>query len=74
MAINKQSFKLAGVTEQEFKNWCKENKLQAYKPESKKLFFARIQSGQLVRDSVTNKLVRTNRRRRRLWGSIWIIK
>ena len=46
--MNKQIYKIAGVTENDFKNWCKE-------------FFARLADGRLVRDEKTHKLI-TKRR------------
>lgn len=51
MSMNKQIFKAVGVTESDYKAWCKENKKVAYKAETKKEFFSRIQEGRLVKDS-----------------------
>lgn len=62
MTLNKQAFELAGVTEAEYKRWCKENKKAAYKPSSKEEFFARIRDGRLVRDSHSGKLVKKYRK------------
>lgn len=59
--MNKQIYKIAGVTEADYKAWCKETNHQAYKPESKTEFFARIADGRLVRDEKTGKLMRKNR-------------
>jgi len=61
--MNKQIYKIAGVTENDYKQWCKENKRQAYKLESKREFFARLSDGRLVRDPLTGKLVRKNKKR-----------
>lgn len=62
--MNKQIYKIVGVTESDYKRWCKENKKQAYKIENKRDFFARLLDGRLVRDPLTHKLVRKNRKRR----------
>lgn len=62
MTLNKQAFILAGVTENEYKRWCKENKKPAYKQSSKEEFFARIRDGRLVRDVRTNKLIKKYRK------------
>lgn len=48
--MNKQIYKIAGVTENDFKTWCKDTGRKAYKPESKTEFFARLADGRLVRD------------------------
>lgn len=61
--MNKQIYKIAGVTEDDYKQWCKENKKQAYKLESKREFFARLSDGRLVRDPLTGKLIRKNKKR-----------
>lgn len=61
--MNKQIYKIAGVTENDYKEWCKENKKQAYKIENKRDFFARLSDGRLVRDPLTRKLIRKNRTR-----------
>lgn len=57
MKINKQAFQLAGVSEAEYRKWCKENKKPYYKAETKAEFFSKIQSGRLVKDS-DGKLVK----------------
>lgn len=62
MTMNKQAFKLAGVTEAEYKRWCKDNHKAAYKAEVKEDFFARIQDGRLVRDERSGKLVKKYRK------------
>ena len=54
MALNQQAFNLAGVTEEDYKKWCKENKKAAYLKSSKAEFFARIHDGRLVKDSSGN--------------------
>lgn len=58
--MNKQIYKIVGVTENDYKSWCKENGKQAYKIESKTEFFARLADGRLVKD-ITGKLIRKNR-------------
>ena len=62
MTMNKQAFILAGVTEAEYKRWCRDNKKPAYKPETKADFFARIRDGRLCRDVRTGKLVKKYRK------------
>ena len=60
--INEKALKLAGVTETEFKKWCKENKKKAYLASTKAEFFAKIADGRLVRDS-EGKLVKKYKRK-----------
>lgn len=43
-------FKLARVTFEEYKQWCKDNKKSFSKSEVKKEFFDKITNGKLVRD------------------------
>ena len=62
MKMNKQCFEAAGVTENDYLNWCRENRKSAYKVASKQEFFERIQDGRLVKDSMTDKLVKKRRR------------
>ena len=62
MSLNKQAFEVAGVTENDYKKWCKENGKAAYKQSSKEDFFARIQDGRLVKDA-SGKLVKKYRRK-----------
>ena len=59
--MNKQIRRFVDVTEADYKDWCKENKKPAYKPETKAEFFARIQDGRLVKDA-NGKLVKKYRR------------
>lgn len=61
MTVNQQAFKLAGVTEEEYKAWCKENKKPAYLKSSKADFFSRIHDGRLVRDE-SGKLIKKRRK------------
>lgn len=56
---NKQ-FELTGVTESEFKVWCKENKMDPLKESTKKEFFKLVLDGKIVRDSSTNKIISSN--------------
>lgn len=60
--MNKQLFQEVGITEADYKKWCKDNKKPSYKSETKEEFFARIQDGRLVKDKSGN-LIRKNRRR-----------
>ena len=62
MALNKQAFELAGVTESDYKKWCKDTGKAAYKQSSKEDFFARIRDGRLVKDS-SGRLVKKYRKR-----------
>lgn len=55
--MNEKAFSLAGVTQDDYKKWCKENHKASYKPETKREFFAKIQSGRLAKDS-SGRLVR----------------
>lgn len=48
--MNKKCLDLAGVDENEFYKWCRENKKPTYKTESKREFFSKIQEGKLVRN------------------------
>lgn len=50
MTINKQSQKLVGITEQDFLDWCKENKKPSYKISTKREFFRNIEDGKIIRD------------------------
>lgn len=59
--MNRQLNRYVGVTETDYKNWCKENGKPSYKPETKADFFARIQDGRLVKDA-NGKLVKKYRR------------
>lgn len=59
--MNQNAFKLAGVTEADYKAWCKETGRPAYKAESKSEFFARIQDGRLMKDG-SGKLIKKYRK------------
>ncbi|MDD7037761.1 MAG: hypothetical protein PUI63_00855 [Alistipes senegalensis] len=48
---------MLGITEEEYKEWCESQSLSAYKVSTKQEFFSKIQSGQIVRDSKTGKLI-----------------
>lgn len=63
MTLNKEAFKLVGVSETEYLKWCKDNKKPAYLTSTKKDFFARIRDGRLARDQYGN-LVKKRRRAR----------
>lgn len=52
MTINRYAFELSGVTEQEYRAWCKDNNLAAYKTSTKREFFKRIQDGRLRRNAL----------------------
>ena len=55
--MNRQIFRMLGITEEEYKEWCESQSLSAYKVSTKQEFFSKIQSGQIVRDSKTGKLI-----------------
>lgn len=57
--MNNKIYKLLGVTENDFKNWCKENKCKGYKLASKREFFANVIDKKLVRDPETKRLVKS---------------
>lgn len=59
--MNKTAFRVAGVTEKDFKDWCQETGRAAYRPETKAEFFARIKDGRLVKDA-SGHLVRKYKR------------
>lgn len=59
--MNKKALMIAGVTENDFKKWCKDNNKASYKTEVKVDFFARIQDGRLVKDANGN-LVKKKKR------------
>lgn len=58
--MNKQIYKIMGVTEADYKAWCKDTNRQAYKPENRREFFARLNDGRLVKDE-HGKLVKKYR-------------
>lgn len=57
MTFNQQTKQLVGVSQTDFRDWCKENKRSMNKLASKQEFFKLIQSGKLVRDNLTGRLV-----------------
>lgn len=57
MTFNQQTKRLVGVSQTDFRDWCKENKRSMNKLSSKEEFFKLIQSGKLVRDNLTGRLV-----------------
>ena len=59
--MNKNALKVAGVTESDFRKWCKENNKSSYKTSVKADFLARILDGRLVKDS-SGKLIRKYKR------------
>lgn len=58
MTLNRQLKNLTGVTQSDFRSWCKSNKKPMNQLSSKQEFFKLIQSGKLIRDELTGKLVR----------------
>ena len=45
-----KAFSIVGVTEQDYLDWCKENKKPHYRTSTKAEFFKLIQEGKLVKD------------------------
>ena len=60
--MNHQIFKLLNITEEEYKDWCKSNNLPSYKIATHQLFFEKIQSGLIVKDIKTGKLIEKRRK------------
>ena len=58
--INQRALEMSNVTEQDYINWCKENKKCKSKTASKKEFFQRIQNGKLGK-SKDGKVVKKNK-------------
>lgn len=56
--MNRQIFRLLGITEEEYQLWCKEHDLPPYKQSTKQSFFEDIQNGRIVKDSKTGKLIK----------------
>lgn len=61
--MNRQIFRMLGISEEEYKEWCSNNYLVAYKISTKQEFFDKIQSGQIVRDSNTGKLIEKRKKK-----------
>lgn len=57
--MNKQVFEQVGITEEEYKQWCKENKKPYYKSSTKTEFFKKIQEGKILKDN--DKLITKKR-------------
>lgn len=55
--MNRQIFRMLGITEEEYKDWCERHSLPTYKATTKQEFFEAVQDGKVIRDSKTNKLV-----------------
>ena len=50
MSLNKKALELTGVTERDYRKWCKREKRKAADINSKYLFFKLIQEGKLVKN------------------------
>lgn len=48
--LNQQSCELLGVTDDDYKNWCRANKKARYKTSNKAEFLAKVRDGKLVRN------------------------
>ena len=57
MYITQQALDIAGVTYQEYLDWCEENNKLPYKEKVRNEFFKRIFEGKIVRDSNTKRLI-----------------
>lgn len=60
--MNKQIYRVIGVTEKDYLRWCEENNKPSYKQETKREFFERIREDRLAKDKFTGKLIRKNRK------------
>lgn len=52
--LNQSVLKLVGITQSQYRKWCKENGKPSYKTEVKREFLEKIQKGKLVIDSNGN--------------------
>ena len=57
MYINQQALDIAGVTYEEYLQWCKENNKFPYKKKTRKEFFMRIKDDRIVKDGKTGQLI-----------------
>lgn len=55
--MNKQTTRLVGVNDNDYRKWCKENKKPIHKTETKQEFFGRIMDGKLAKTK-SGKLVK----------------
>lgn len=60
--INKQLCEMFNVTNDDYRQWCKDNKKAMYKTSSKKEFFERLSDGRLVKDKRSNQLVKQRKK------------
>ena len=66
MPITKKIFKVTGITEDDYREWCKTYKKSIHKPENRTEFFQKVLDGRIIRDTTTGKLV--NKRKTKKWG------
>lgn len=59
--MNNQIKKILGVTENDYRMWCKDTNRQLCKLSNKREFFARVIDGRLTKDPVTGKMIKKNR-------------
>lgn len=71
MNINKQAFKLRGVTVEDYFGWCEKKKIARASSKSMQEFFTRLDDGRLVKDPATGRLLN---KRRRKWGVPYAIR
>lgn len=55
--LNKQIKALYHITEQDYLNWCEKHKKSKCKKETKQDFLSRLNSGRLVKDTKSNKML-----------------
>lgn len=56
--MNNQIKKILGVSESDYRAWCKETKRNIGVLDNKREFFARVLDGRLVKDTQTGKLIK----------------
>lgn len=55
--MNEKALEIAGVSKDDFLQWCADNHKPAYKKSTKTEFFRKIQTRQIVRNTQTGKIV-----------------
>lgn len=57
--MNRQALEISGVTMRDFEMWCKANKKNKTSVEHQSEFFRLIQTGKLMKNLLTNEIVKT---------------
>ena len=57
MYINQQALDIAGVTYEEYLQWCKDNNKIPHLKKTRKDFFARIKDDRIAKDKKTGQLI-----------------